>query len=138
MGRVATLTRYERLDHERVYQRQYHRERRARLTGAPMPQSADHPYRQGPKRAPTLPTLDPHIDPVERKVRTIIADSLGMDLEDATLDKALLEDLGADSLDVVELTMDLEAEFGIVIDEDDSDRFVRVKDVVNHVRRHTR
>ncbi len=88
------------------------------------------------KRAPTLPTLETDVDPLELKVRTVIADQLGLDVERVQPDAAIMQELGADSLDVVELCMDIEQEFGLPeIDEDTVEGFVRVRNVVDYVRK---
>lgn len=98
------------------------------------------PWRRGPKRAPThAPALDTPIDPLERKVRDLIGLEMGLDVNEVTLDGALVEDLGADSLDVAELTLALEEAFGIEeITAEVAEGFVTVKDVVGYVRRHSR
>jgi acyl carrier protein len=70
---------------------------------------------------------------IESKLRTIICDELGLDEEAVTLDAHLVHDLGADSLDQVELIMRCEEDFKIEIDDDVADRMVYVKDILKHL-----
>ena len=72
---------------------------------------------------------------IEKNLRTIICDELGLDEEAVTLDAHLVNDLGADSLDQVELIMRCEEDFKIQIDDDAADRMVYVKDILNHLKR---
>ncbi|MEL7609815.1 MAG: acyl carrier protein [Bacillota bacterium] len=69
------------------------------------------------------------------KVRDIIAKQLDIDAESITEDSRLIEDLKADSLDVVELIMDLEQESGIEIPEDELPKIRTVGDIVGFVNR---
>lgn len=71
---------------------------------------------------------------MEEKVRTIIAEQLGVNLEDVQLDKSLTEDLGADSLDIVDLVMAFEDEFGVKISDQDLSKIKTVKDVVEAIK----
>lgn len=64
------------------------------------------------------------------KVKEIIADKLGVDSAKITKDSKIIADLGADSLDVVELIMALEDEFGVTVDEDKVQNLVTVGDIV--------
>lgn len=70
------------------------------------------------------------------KVISIIAHGLQVKEEDVTDDKSL-EDLGADELDKIEFIMALEEEFKIEISEEDSDKFVTIKDVVIYIEAKT-
>lgn len=63
----------------------------------------------------------------------IIADHLGLDLSEATPEATLCEDLGADSLDIIEIAMELEEVFKVIIPEEDYDTFIRVKDVTSYL-----
>ena len=74
---------------------------------------------------------------VEEKVKKIIVDQLGVDEAEVTPDASFIEDLGADSLDTVELVMALEEEFGIEIPDEDAEKIVKVKDAVSYIREHT-
>ena len=70
------------------------------------------------------------------KIREIIADKLSINEDEITMDSAFLEDLNADSLDIVELIMALEDELDIEIPDEDAENFVTVGDVVNFVKSH--
>ncbi|MDH7499656.1 MAG: acyl carrier protein [candidate division NC10 bacterium] len=74
---------------------------------------------------------------LEEKVKKIIVDQLGVDGNEVTLQAKFVEDLGADSLDTVELVMALEEEFGIEIPDEDAEKIVTVKDAVEYIRSHT-
>ena len=69
------------------------------------------------------------------KVRDIIVDTLSCEMEDVTMEADLAEDLGADSLDIVELTMAVEEEFGLEnMDEDDLSGVATVADLVRYLK----
>jgi len=70
---------------------------------------------------------------VESKVKEIIAEQLGINEEDITLDSSLSDDLGADSLDIVEVVMALEEEFETEISDAEVDKMDTVKDFVDFV-----
>jgi acyl carrier protein len=70
---------------------------------------------------------------VERRVKELVADQLGLGLEDVRLESALTGDLGADTLDVLELVMAMEEEFELDIGDNDADRFKTIQDVVDYV-----
>jgi acyl carrier protein len=74
---------------------------------------------------------------LEEKVKQIIVDQLGVDANEVTPEAKFVEDLGADSLDTVELVMALEEEFGIEIPDEDAEKIVTVKDAVDYIRDHT-
>lgn len=67
------------------------------------------------------------------KVVEIIVENLGVNTEDVKPESKLIEDLGADSLDAVELSMALEDEFGITIEDEEFASLVTVEDVVNYI-----
>ncbi len=67
------------------------------------------------------------------RVRFILADSLNCDLDEITPATSLRDDLGADSLDLVEIVMACEEEFGVQIPDSDFDRFQTVGDVVEYL-----
>jgi acyl carrier protein len=71
---------------------------------------------------------------IEQRVKEIIADQLGETVENITPEKDFVKDLGADSLDVVELIMALEEEFGIEIPEEDAEKIKTVGDVINYIK----
>ncbi|MBE6047473.1 MAG: acyl carrier protein [Clostridium sp.] len=70
------------------------------------------------------------------RIKEIIADKLSIDVEQITMDSAFVEDLNADSLDIVELIMALEDELDLEIPDEDVEKFVTVGDVVNYVKQH--
>lgn len=70
---------------------------------------------------------------VHDRVRAIIAEQLGVKLEEVTDSASFIEDLGADSLDTVELVMALEEEFGIEIPDEDAEKMVTVGDAVKYI-----
>jgi acyl carrier protein len=72
---------------------------------------------------------------VEEKVKAIIVDQLGVSEEEVKLDSSFVEDLGADSLDLTELIMAMEEEFGIEIDDDDAQKLLKVKDAVTYIEK---
>jgi len=72
------------------------------------------------------------------KMKDIIANELGVDEQEVTMDASFIDDLGADSLDVVEIAMAFEEEFGIEIYEDEAEKMTRVKDAINLVERKLR
>ncbi len=74
---------------------------------------------------------------LEEKVKQIIIDQLGVDGEEVTPQAKFVEDLGADSLDTVELVMALEEEFGIEIPDEDAEKIATVKDAVDYIKSHT-
>lgn len=73
---------------------------------------------------------------VERRVIEIIVEQLGVSEEEATLEASFIDDLGADSLDLVELIMAMEEEFGIEISDEDAEKIKTVQDVVNYISEH--
>ena len=70
---------------------------------------------------------------VSDRVRAIIAEQLGVKLEEVTDAASFIEDLGADSLDTVELVMALEEEFGIEIPDEDAEKMVTVGDAIKYI-----
>ncbi|MDK2885978.1 MAG: acyl carrier protein [Thermosipho sp. (in: thermotogales)] len=65
------------------------------------------------------------------KIRELIAEQLGVDVSEVTEEKNLVDDLGADSLDMVDLIMAFEDEFGIKVDDSDLSKIKTVKDVID-------
>lgn len=70
---------------------------------------------------------------VLERVTKIIVDRLGVDESKVTLEASFKDDLGADSLDVVELVMELEDEFDLEISDDDAEKITTVGDAVNYI-----
>jgi len=73
---------------------------------------------------------------VEDKVKSIIVEQLGVDPEEVTLEAAFVNDLGADSLDTVELVMALEEAFKIEISDEDAEKIHSVGDAVKYIQSH--
>ncbi len=70
------------------------------------------------------------------RVKEIITVALGCEEKDITLEAKLVDDLGADSLEVVEITMAIEEEFGLEIPDDQVKHIKRVNDVIEYVENH--
>ena len=70
---------------------------------------------------------------VEEKVKQIIVEELGVDEPEVTPNARFIEDLGADSLDTVELIMAFEEEFGVEISDDEAEKIRKVKDAVEYI-----
>jgi acyl carrier protein len=73
---------------------------------------------------------------VEDKVKTIIVEQLGVDEGEVTPTASFIDDLGADSLDIVELVMALEEGFGIEIPDEDAEKISTVKDAISYIESH--
>ena len=73
---------------------------------------------------------------VESRVRDIISEQLGVAANEVTPEASFIEDLGADSLDIVELVMALEEEYGMEISDEDAEKIRTVKDVVDYIQAH--
>ncbi|MDA2928366.1 acyl carrier protein [Acidobacteria bacterium AH-259-O06] len=73
---------------------------------------------------------------VEEKVKTIIVDQLGVNEGEATLDAHFVDDLGADSLDTVELVMKLEEDFDMEIPDEDAEKILTVRDAIDYIKDH--
>ena len=67
------------------------------------------------------------------KVKEIIAEELGIELDEIKLDSDLTDDLGADSLDAIELIMEVESQFDVEIADSDATKIKRVSDIVNYL-----
>ncbi len=70
---------------------------------------------------------------VEAKVKDIIAKQLGVDLDKVTPESSFIDDLGADSLDTVELVMAFEEAFNIEIPDEDAEKILKVQDAVKYI-----
>ena len=71
------------------------------------------------------------------RVKRIIIDRLGVEESEVTMEASFKDDLGADSLDVVELVMELEDEFDLEISDEDAEKITTVGEVVNYIQSHT-
>jgi len=72
---------------------------------------------------------------VERRVREIVGEQLGLEDKEVKLDSLFKEDLGADSLDSIELVLAIEDEFGVEIHEEEAEKMKQVKDVVEWLKK---
>ena len=70
---------------------------------------------------------------IEAKVKEIIVEQLSVNADDVTLDSKFVEDLGADSLDTVELVMALEEEFGAEIPDEEAEKLTTVGEAINYI-----
>ena len=70
---------------------------------------------------------------VEDRVKAIIVEQLGVDADEVNPDASFVEDLGADSLDTVELIMAFEEEFSVEISDDEAEKIKKVKDAVEYI-----
>ena len=71
-----------------------------------------------------------------QKLKTIIVDQLGVNEENVTMEATFVDDLAADSLDIVELVMTIEEEFDLEIPDSDAEKIVTVGDVVKYIEEH--
>ena len=74
---------------------------------------------------------------LQDKIRSIIASKLGLDEDEITPDKNLTNDLGADSLDVVELSMEIEREFNLKFEDADTEKIQTVEDLYKLIEEYT-
>ena len=70
---------------------------------------------------------------VEDKVKKIIAEKLSVDLEEVIPEASFVDDLGADSLDLVELIMSMEEEFDVDISDEDAEKIATVQDAIDYI-----
>jgi len=75
------------------------------------------------------------MEPVADRVKKIIVDQLGVEEETVTPEASFVDDLGADSLDTVELVMALEEEFGIEIPDEDAEKITRVREATDYIEK---
>ncbi len=74
------------------------------------------------------------MDEIFDRVKAVIVDQLGADDDAVTMDASFIDDLGADSLDIVELVMGLETEFDLEIPDDEAENIRTVGDAVNYIK----
>ena len=77
-------------------------------------------------------------DSIEARVKEIIVNELGVEAEKVTAEASFVEDLGADSLDTVELVMALEEAFGIEIPDEDAEKIKTIGDTISYVMSHAK
>ena len=75
---------------------------------------------------------------VDERVKQIIVEQLGVDEAEVTPKASFVDDLGADSLDTVELVMAFEEEFGIEIPDEDAEKITRVKEAIEYIEGHAK
>ena len=75
-------------------------------------------------------------EPTEARVKEIIINELGVEPEKVTDDASFVEDLGADSLDTVELIMEFEKEFDMTIPDEDAEQMRTVGDAISYLKKH--
>ena len=73
---------------------------------------------------------------IEDKVKKIIAEKLSVDLDEVVPEASFVDDLGAGSLDLVELIMSMEEEFDVEISDEDAEKMTSVKDAMEYVNKH--
>ena len=76
------------------------------------------------------------MEDIAEKIRKIVADQLGQPIENVNLESRFVKDLGADSLDTIEIVMALEEAFNFEITDEDSERMQKVGDVVKYLQKH--
>ena len=74
--------------------------------------------------------------PLEQRVREIVAEQLERDVNEVTNMASFIDDLGADSLDIVEMVMKMEEEFGIEIPDEEAEKIKTVNDVIQYITTH--
>lgn len=82
--------------------------------------------------------MAPTAEDITRKVKEIIIEQLGVADDEVTPEADLRESLGCDSLDTIELVMAVEAEFGIVIDDEDTEKIKTVRDIHEYLAVHAK
>ncbi|MEW6731736.1 MAG: acyl carrier protein [Acidobacteriota bacterium] len=75
---------------------------------------------------------------IEEKVKQIIVEELGVDEAEVTANARFIDDLGADSLDTVELVMRFEEDFNIEIPDEDAEKITSVRDAIAYIESHTK
>ena len=70
---------------------------------------------------------------VEDKIKDLIVEHLGVSMDEVVPEASFIDDLGADSLDIVELVMAIEEEFGLEISDDDAEKIQTIGDAINYV-----
>lgn len=75
---------------------------------------------------------------VEERVKKIVAEQLGMKVEEIKSDASFIDDLGADSLDTVELVMALEEEFETEIPDEEAEKITTIQEAIDHIDTHLR
>ncbi len=74
-------------------------------------------------------------DNIQEKVTEIIVEQLGVSADQVKPEAKMIEDLGADSLDAVELVMAIEEEFGLEVPDEEAEKLISVSDIIEHVEK---
>lgn len=72
---------------------------------------------------------------VDKKIKQTIAEQLGLNEDEIINEASLIDDMGADSLDIVELVMAMEEEFEMEIPDEDAEKIVTVQDIIDYVKK---
>ena len=75
---------------------------------------------------------------IEQRVRELVVEQLGVSLDQVTAQASFVDDLGADSLDTVELVMAFEEEFGLDIPDEDAEKMSTVSDAIKYLEEHSK
>jgi acyl carrier protein len=79
----------------------------------------------------------PTMSTIEERVKKIVIEQLGVTEDEVTIEASFVDDLGADSLDTVELVMALEEEFETEIPDEDAEKITTVQEAVNYIKAHS-
>jgi acyl carrier protein len=82
-------------------------------------------------------TGNEHMSDIENKVKDIVVEQLGVNADEVTTDASFIDDLGADSLDTVELVMALEEEFETEIPDEEAEKIKTVQSAIDYVNNHS-
>jgi acyl carrier protein len=93
-------------------------------------------YRSGTEIQIALPTGEEVMDSIEQRVKKIVAEQLGVNEADIKTESSFVDDLGADSLDTVELVMALEDEFETEIPDEEAEKITTVQQAIDYVSSH--
>jgi acyl carrier protein len=88
------------------------------------------------RAAPNKPREGEHMSETAERVKKIVVEHLGVEADKVTEDASFIDDLGADSLDIVELVMAFEEEFGVEIPDDAAEKISTVKDAISYIDSH--
>ncbi len=72
---------------------------------------------------------------IEEKVKELVVEQLGVSAEEVKPESSFVESLGADSLDLTELIMAMEEEFGVEIEDEDAQKILKVKDAIDYIQK---
>jgi acyl carrier protein len=92
--------------------------------------------RNAPRRFPS--EVDTHMSTIEERVKKIVVEQLGVKEDEVTPNASFVDDLGADSLDTVELVMALEEEFECEIPDEEAEKITTVQQAVDYVKAHVK